>query len=168
MDNNQQVHVKKKSKWWIICLVIIVVLIVIVAASGGDEESASNSNDGAQATQNQESNNNNNTITYETVDLQKMLDDLDSNAMKAEQTYQNKYVQVTGKIYNFDSDGAYISIEPVNADEWNFDTVMCYIKNDAQKQYLLNKSKGDTVTIKGKVTSIGEVLGYSIDIKEVS
>ena len=37
---------------------------------------------------------------------------------------------------------------------------MCYIKDD-------EKNVGDTVTVKGKVKSIGEVLGYQLDIKEV-
>lgn len=93
-----------------------------------------------------------------------MLDDLKENAMKAETLYQDKLVEVTGKIANFDSDGFYISIEPVDADAWNFTTVMCYIKNDFQKDLLLEKSKGDTVTIKGQITTIGEVLGYSLNI----
>ena len=87
--------------------------------------------------------------------------------MKAEKDYQKKYVEFECKIKNFDSDGNYISVEPVNASEWNFITAMCYIKNDAQKDFLIEKKVGDKITIKGKVTSIGEVLGYSIDIKEV-
>lgn len=160
MDNNQQV-VKKKKKPWIIFVIVFVVIIIAIAAGSGNDTSESDSGSGDQT------NNSNQSITYEAVDLQKMLDDLESNAMKAEQTYQNKYVQVTGKITNFDSDGSYISIEPVDADEWNFDTVQCYIKNDAQKQVLLNYSKGDTITIKGKIKSIGEVLGYSLDINEI-
>ena len=82
-------------------------------------------------------------------------------------TYQNKYVEVKGNIANFDSDGSYISIEPVNADPFDFISVMCYIKNDSQLDFLLEKSVGDTVTIKGKITSVGEVLGYSIKIEEV-
>ena len=95
-----------------------------------------------------------------------MLDDLENNAMKAEKTYQDKKIEITGKIANFDSDGSYITIEPVDG-EFTWTTVMCYIKNKAQEEFLLSKSKGDTVTIKGKIKSIGEVLGYSIDIAEV-
>ena len=106
-------------------------------------------------------------IAYEKVDLQTMLDELEANALKAEKTYQNKFVEVVGKISNFDSDGTYISIEPENADPFNFTSVMCYIKNDAQLNFLLEKEVGDTVTVKGKITSIGEVLGYSIKMDEV-
>ena len=96
-----------------------------------------------------------------------MFESLKNNALKAETEYQNKYVEITGKICNFDSDGKYISVEPTNADEWNFDSVMCYIKNDNHKNFLLEKNKGDIITIRGKVKSIGEVLGYQIDINEV-
>ena len=104
---------------------------------------------------------------YENVDLQTMFDDLDANAMKSENTYKNKYVEFSCKIANFDSSGKYIGVEPVNASELNFITATCYIKNDTQKSFLIEKNVGDIVTIKGKVKSIGEVLGYSFDIKEV-
>ena len=146
-------------------LILATVLIVVFAffALGSTEsESTANSSNKANSTQSKQE------ITYEKVDLQTMIDTLNDNALKAEQTYQDKYVEVTGKISNFDSDGSYISIEAINADEWNFDTVMCYIKSDEQKQFLLEKSKGDTVTIKGKIISIGEVLGYSLNIDSVS
>lgn len=90
-----------------------------------------------------------------------------ANAMKAEKNYQGKCVEFKCKISNFDSDGAYISVEPTNASEWNLTSAMCYIKNDTQKEFLLNKNIDDEITIKGKIKSIGEVLGYAIDIKEV-
>ena len=163
MDNNQQVVKKKKKPWLVFVIIFVAIIIIIAAAGGGDDSSESGSSGGNNAG----TNNGTQAITYEAVDLQKMLDDLDSNAMKAEQTYQNKYVQITGRIVNFDSDGSYINIEPVDADEWNFDTVQCYIKNDAQKQVLLNYSKGDVITIKGKIKSIGEVWGYTLDINEI-
>ena len=153
------------KKWWF--WVIAVVLIIVIGASAGGSNNTNSSSDSKTQTQSQIVEQSNKEHSYEVVDLQTMLDELSVNAMKAENKYQNKYVEITGKIYNFDSDGSYISIEPVNADEWNFDSVMCYIKNDTQKELLLEKSKGDTVIIKGKVKSIGEVLGYSIDIDEI-
>ena len=142
----------------------ILVVIVLLGAMGGcciPTDSESDVGDGGTTT---------NPVTYEKVDLKKMLDDLDGNALKAEKTYQDKYVEVTGAIRNFDSDGDYISIEPVNADPWDFSlvSVMCYIEDDAQIDYLLEKEVGDKVTIKGQIYSIGEILGYSIKIAEVS
>lgn len=145
------------TRWW---LWLIVVIVIVAAVSSGGEEKPSTGMESQtpKATE---------VITYEVHDLKTMMDDLKGNALKAETKYQDKYVEVTAKISNFDSDGDYIGVKPTNADEWDFDTAMCYIKTEEQKNILMEKNVGDTVTIKGKVKSIGEVLGYSIDIAEV-
>ena len=147
------------KKWWF--WVIVVLVIAVIGGSAGSDTDGT-SNPAAETTAAD-------TIKYEVVDLQQMLDELDANALKAERTYQDKYIQITGKITNFDSDGKYISVEPVYADEWDlFNTVMCYIKNEEQLNFLLEKAVGDTITIKGKVKSIGEVIGYSFNMDEIS
>lgn len=147
------------KKWWFWAVVVV---IVIVAVSGGGETNKATTQKEAVTEQNKQEQKN-----YEAVDLQSMFDDLEANAMKAESKYENKYVEFGGKIKSFDSDGSYISVEPVNASVWNFTTAMCYIKNDTQKTFLIEKNVGDIITIRGKVTSIGEILGYSVNIDEV-
>lgn len=142
------------KKWWF-WLIVVVVIAIAGSSSGGSDTSTNTTNKQSEV------------ITYEVVDLQAMFDELDGNAMKAENAYQDKYIEFQCKIANFDSDGSYIGVEPVNASDWNFSTAMCYIKDDAQKSFLIEKNVGDTITIKGQVKEIGEVLGYSIDIKEV-
>ena len=97
-----------------------------------------------------------------------MIDELKENALRAQNKYNNLYVEITGKISSFDSSGYYISVEATNAGEWNIDTIMCYIKNDTQKNFLMEKAVGDTVTIKGKIISVGEFLGYSLNIDSIS
>lgn len=145
------------KKWWF--WVVIAIVVIAIGASGGSDETTVTNNG---STQNQVEE-----IVYEAVDLQTMFDELDANAMKAEANYQKKNVEFECKIKSFDSDGSYISVEPVGASKWNFVSAMCYIKNDTQKEFLIQKNVGDIITIKGKVKSIGEVLGYSIDINEV-
>ena len=147
----------KRVWFWILAVIVIA---VIGSAGGGDEKTSAPKNNDTPAASEE--------IVYEAVDLQTMFDELEGNAMKAEANYQNKYIEFQCKIQSFDSDGAYISVEPINADEWNFTTAMCYIKNDTQKEFLIQKNVDDIVTIKGKVKSIGEVMGYSIDIAEVN
>ena len=167
---------KKKSifkKWWFWVIAVVAVVAIAGGSSGGDDvtedakpgeqSEVQTQSDHIASTEKKEEP----AITYEKIDLQTMLDELKSNALKAEKTYSKKHIEVVGKIANFDSDGSYITIEPVNADEWNFDTVMCYIKNDGQLDFLLEKAVGDQVTIRGQITSIGEVLGYSLNIIEV-
>lgn len=144
------------KKWWFWALVIVVIAIGL---SGNNESKPSNDVTPAQ--------NKVEDVVYEVVDLQTLFDELDSNAMKAENDYKDKYVEFECKIKSFDSDGSYVSVEPKTASEWNFSSAMCYIKNDAQKEFLLQKNVGDAICIKGKIKSIGEVIGYSLDIKEV-
>lgn len=159
------------KKWW---FWTIIVVVVIVAVSSGGNDDATSAIDGETPVVETESavtgvvlTDKADEIVYEEVDLQTMFDDLEANAMKAENNYMKKYIEFECKIASFDSDGSYISVEPVNASEWNFKTAMCYIKNDTQKTFLIEKNVGDRIKVKGKVKSIGEILGYSIDISEV-
>lgn len=148
------------KKWWFWVILIFVVIIASSATSGTSEETAGVSDSVDSSVSQQD-------ISYEVVELQTMFDELDANAMKAEDKYQGKYVEFKCKISNFDSDGSYISVEPINASEWSLRSAMCYVKNDTQKDFLLDKNVDDEITIKGKIKSIGEILGYAIDIKEV-
>ena len=143
------------KKWWF--WVIVALGVIIIGSASG-----TSTNDGDAGSPSS------NSTTYEVVDIQQMIDELGQNALKAENTYKNKYVQITGKIANFDSSGSYITIEAVSAGEFNFHTVMCYVKKDDQRNFLMEKSVGDVVTIKGKITSVGEVLGYSLNIDKIS
>ncbi len=162
--------VHKKWWFWVLMGLATIFTIAILGSSGeeSDNSAGGSSIDNSSHVSQISEQSSNDEIVYEKVELKKMIDDLDANAMKAENTYQDKYVEVTGEITNFDSDGSYISIEPVNADDWSFDTVMCKIKTDAQRDFLLKKEVGDKVTIKGQIVSIGEILGYTIKIDEVS
>ena len=148
------------KKWWFWVLVFLAVILIGSTTSGNDKEASDSSGNITSSSSQQD-------ITYETVELQTMFDELKTNAMKAENKYQGKHVEFKCKIRSFDSDGSYISVEPINASEWNLTSAMCYIKNDTQKEFLLEKNVDDEITVKGKIKSIGEVLGYSIDIKEV-
>ena len=140
-----------------LCIVAVIVIILFFPDSfnGGNDGNTSNAPTSPQ-------------IKYEKVDLQDMLDELDSNALRAEEKYQDKYIEITGEISSFDSDGKYISVVAQGMPHWSLDSVMCYLTDPAHKEFLLEKNVGDVVTIKGKVSSIGEVLGYSIKITVIS
>ena len=106
-------------------------------------------------------------IEYTVVSVSEMVEVLESNAMKAEAAYQDAYVEITGRLGNIDSDGKYITLYPSD-NEWAFTGVMCYMQNDEQKAQVMEMSVDDTVTLKGQVASIGEVLGYSLDIDSIN
>lgn len=115
---------------------------------------------------------NNNTTTntekeYIKCTVDEMVKILEENALKAEGTYQDKYVEVTGKLSVIDSDGNYIALTTVE-ESWSFINVQCFIKNDEQLQKVMEMKKDDIVTLKGHVTNIGEVLGYQLDIESIN
>ena len=106
-------------------------------------------------------------ISYTAYDVSQLIDDLRNNALSATEKYKNQYVELTGDLSVIDASGKYITIEPSN-DDFSFESIMCDIKNDEQKSIISSLSKGDTIVVKGKITSIGEVLGYSLDIDEIA
>ena len=144
-------------------LIIIGVIVVIGIIGNMLPESESTGESGSKTGDNTESTT---PIEYTEVDLKDIFDLLDTNALKAEKEYQNAYIKFTGAINNIDSDGDYISVKAIG-DDWGFDSVQCYVTDDSQLDIILDKSVGETVTVSGKIKSVGEVLGYSLDIKEI-
>lgn len=104
-------------------------------------------------------------IEYAEVSVNRMMAELENNALSASEKYEDKYLEITGKLDVIDSSGKYISLYPDN--KYSFVGVQCYIKNEEQKQKVSSMIKGDTVTLKGKCTRVGEVFGYSLDIDEI-
>ena len=100
---------------------------------------------------------------YTEVSITKLHEELDDNALRAEDTYKNMRVKITGYINVIDSDGKYISVDGSKS-AWDFDSVHCTLLNDEQRSVVKSKSRGDKVTVWGKITSIGEIVGYSMRI----
>lgn len=142
-----------KLKW---VLIILIVFCVIGYAVGSGSNSGSSS-----STKKEEST----SIEYTTVSVNDMMTALNDNAMGASDKYKGKYLEITGKLTNIDAAGKYINL--MADGDFEIIGVQCYIKNDDQKAKISSLTKGDTVTLKGKCTDVGEVLGYSFDITEI-
>ena len=153
---------------WFIILIVLIVIGAIGSAEGNDNQSDT-SKDTNNAVVNEKDSTQKETeeISYTAYNVSELTSDLDSNAMKATDKYKNQYVELTGRLNVIDSSGKYISITPTD-DEFAIIGVQCYIKNDDQKNAVMDMSIGDTVIVKGKITDVGEVMGYSLDIDEIT
>ena len=150
-----------KKAWFII--LIVIVAIGILGSIGNDEpKQTSDVNTTSTQEVKQEE-----IKEYTSYTVSQLIDDLEENALIAENTYLNQYVEITGRLSVIDSDGKYISLAPQN-DMFTIQDVQCYIKNDEQKAQVANLSKGDVITVKGKIKSIGELMGYSLDIDSIN
>ncbi|MBQ7147871.1 MAG: hypothetical protein IJR96_03870 [Pseudobutyrivibrio sp.] len=163
---------KQKGKLGIIIAVVIVLLLIgCVAGSGSDSSksdtastssttSTGNSASSSDVAETEEE------IEYIQVSKEELSDALQGNALKASDTYKDKYLEISGYLDVIDSSGKYISINSGD-DDFSFLSVQCYIKNDDQKATIMDMSRGDALIIKGKCTDVGELMGYSIDIDEI-
>lgn len=119
-----------------------------------------------------ESNENTNNSTVESsteyikVTVDELENKLDENAALAKETYNGKLLEITGKLKVIDSDLKYIGIYAME-DDWDFIGIHCKLKDSANKEKVKTLTTGQTITVRGKVTSVGEVLGYYVDVKEI-
>ena len=79
------------KKWWF-WAIIIIACFVIGSSAGNNEPTTVNETDTSVTSDE---------IVYEVVDLQVLFDELDANAMKAENNYQNKIADFTFKFNIF-------------------------------------------------------------------
>ena len=151
---------------WFWLLVVVLLLGIGGAASGGGSGSDSSTATTSDSAQTEEAAPEEKAIEYQDVSVETLFDALESNAMNASDTYKGQYISVSGILGTIDSDGSYIAVESSN-DNYIFQSVTCYIKNDEQLEKVKSLSKGDSITVKGKVTDVGEVLGYYLDIDSI-
>lgn len=150
------------KRWWFIAIIVIIVLAAI-GGSGSSDSSGSTSSTATSKTA--VSSSSEAAIEYTAYTVTDLSEDLNSNALKASDKYKGQYVELTGRLSVIDSNGKYISIVD-STDEWAITGVQCYIKNDEQKQVVMDMSIGDEIVVKGKITDVGEVLGYFLDMTE--
>lgn len=141
-------------------LVIGVLLLAVASSSSSITDTADDKAIKGEIT------NKENKKTYTKVDIDTMEDELENNAAAAKDTYKDKYLEITGKLDTIDSDLKYISLISATK-EWDLVGIHCSIKNATTKDTVKTLTRGQTIIIRGKITDVGEVLGYYLDIDEI-
>ena len=159
------------KKWWFWVIIAFVVLIIIVPKSNSNESTPDNRSQNVEVKADKPNVTPKPTpepITYTHYNVTELFDDLEGNALRAEKAHQNEYVEIEGYLSVIDSDGKYISVG-ADPDDYSYilDSVHCTIKNDSQRDIIMDMNAKDKLIVRGKITSIGEVLGYMLDIDSV-
>ena len=154
------------KKWWF--YVILAVVVIGALASGGSSESSVSSAPKSSSASESEAAPAAEPVSYAYYPVTDLFDAIKSNAMKAENTYKGQYVEIEGFLGTIDSSGKYIGVgaNPDNYD-YLFQEVHCNIKSDEQRNQVMEMSKGDPITVRGKIKDVGEILGYSLDIDSI-
>lgn len=96
------------------------------------------------------------------VTVDQLHEALESNALKASQTYKNQYVRLRGRLSTIDSSGKYFSLVNV-ANEFSFKSILCNIQ-DRHLDRVVNFQDNQIVTVVGEITAVGEVMGYTLEV----
>lgn len=150
------------KKWWFWVIIIILVIGAAGAGSSNSPTQQTSSNTTPTQQQSQEE-----TIEYTSITVDQLEEALKNNAATAKDTYNGKYLEITGRLGTIDADLQYISLLSTT-NEFDLVGVHCSIKNEEQKNIVKTLSKDDTIIVKGKITNVGEVLGYYLDITEIT
>lgn len=151
---------------WIVIVIAVIVIIGIVAGGGDDSSETKTEAQNGSVTSESAKDTAKDEITYEKYDVGTLVNDLEKNALKAADTYKGQYVELTGVVGTIDSSGDYICIDPAGED-FPVYNVQCYIQNEEQTKAIMEMEGGESVVVKGKITDVGEVLGYSLDLESI-
>ena len=142
------------KKYYFTALVMAIFAIGFAASEDSETESVSNEDVPSQ---------------MEQVTVGEMTKVLDENEMRAQKKYSGKWFQITGYLGSMDSEGEYFTLESNSARIFSTD-VRCNIPSDKREAItdkLANMNKGDKIMVKGKVTDMGEIMGYTVSIIDV-
>lgn len=105
----------------------------------------------------------------EKVTVGEMTKVLEENEMRAQKLFSGKWLEITGYLGNMDSEGEYFTLESNSARLFSTD-IRCTIPSDKRQTItdkLVKMNKGDRIMVKGKVTDMGEIMGYQVSIVDV-
>ena len=105
-------------------------------------------------------------IEYTEYTVDELIKDLEKNAASAKDKYDGQYVELTGRLSYVDSDGRYFGIKPLETGLW-LESVTCYIKNKEQKENIKEHEVEEKIVVKGKITDVGEILGYDMEVNSI-
>lgn len=148
------------KKWWFWVVVVVIIAAIVGGTSGsksGDKPALDESVTPQQP------------ISYTHYNVTELFDALKNNAMKAQSDFKDQYVEIEGYLDVVDSDGKYIGVGAAPTDyNYILQNVQCYIKDDTQKQQIMEIGTESPITVRGKIISVGEVLGFSMNIDSIN
>lgn len=148
----------KKKRFWL--LGVVGVVVVLQALGGGGDSSETSSNDSGQQEQNQTTV----AVTPIAVTAEQLISDLKENALAAKTSWIDKYVTVTGILTNIDASGDYFVLR--GDEEFEFIDVRIAI-DDSFVGVVSAFKMGQSVTVTGMVSGVGEIMGYDIKAQSI-
>lgn len=104
-------------------------------------------------------------IEYTSVSITRLREDVKDNAASAKEKWNGKYIVTAGTVTDIDNDADYFYLDTgAFIDGFN---VHCSVDDDSLKSVVRSISKGDTVTVYGKVINVGGFADYMILVTKI-
>ena len=104
---------------------------------------------------------------YQFINSSALLNEIRSNAARAKNNFNGRYLKIQGIVLTIESDGddLVISDGAYNV----MPAIHCQPdrKNKAVREMMFNLNKGQYVTVYGKVSNIGETIGCYFDLEKI-
>ena len=164
--------------WFWLLVVVVAIIVIAVSTNSGSKSSApaASSTTAVTSTETSAASAEAQTtepepapeITYNHYTFAELADELEANALRAEQNHQDEYVEVEGYLYIIDSDGKYFTLNN-GKDDYNYflKDIRCNIKSDEQKAQIASCDVGAKLIVRGQITEIGEVLSYRMNVNSI-
>ena len=127
------------------------ILVGVISAVGGNGEDKAKTGNNSKTEVKEE-------VAYTTIDMNTLMNDLESNPASAKNKYEDQYFEVTGYVNVIDADGKYFSVRDDN--EYSIKSLHVSVDKE-DKDFINNLQIGQQITIKVKITDVGEILAYS-------
>ena len=165
---------RKRHPHWKIIMAVFAILFAIGMANGGNKDShqpptqASQSQQAVPAKQveapKQEAQK-----QYQEVSADQLISELESNAAKASKTYKGKDLKIIGGTVGvIDSDANYFSLR--DSSSFSLNNITCNAKGkntEAIKAQIIEFNKNQPIVVYGRVSDVGEIMGYRVDIDKL-
>ena len=103
---------------------------------------------------------------YVEADINILISDAKNNAARANRAYNGKYVKIVGGyVHNIESDGDYISLSGDGS--YSLLHVQCFPQNSEVREQIFNLNKGQYVTVYGRISKVGEIVGYRLEMHKI-
>lgn len=160
---------KLYKKWWfwvVVSFCFILLIGIIQDIQDGPSESPSQTTSALADPSNNAAERSTEAASskYKAVTIESLFSELEANAMRAQNNYEGKYVELNATIDHINGDGGFIRIRGYGND---YDTIKCWVKKE-HLDFLMEKNEGERVKIKGKITHVSSSFGYTIDVDSIS
>lgn len=165
---------ERHPRWKIIMAVFAILFAIGVANGGNKEDSHQATAPTSQAQQTvpakqteqpkQEAQK-----QYQEISADQLVNELESNAAKASKTYKGKDLKIVGGTVGvIDADANYFSLRDSNS--FSLTNITCDARGKnmkAIKAQIVEFSKNQPIVVYGRVSDVGEIMGYRVDIDKL-